>query len=63
MLMMLGCGGFVSVTHLGAISADAHDAWLWGFVSVTHLGAIPADAHNAWLWGVCFGDAPRNDPS
>ena len=30
MLIMLGCGGFVSVTHLGAIPADAHNAWLWG---------------------------------
>ena len=30
MLVMLGCGARVSVTHLGAIPADAHNAWLWG---------------------------------
>ena len=63
MLIMLGCGGFVSVTHLGAIPADAHMLGCEGFVSFTHLGAIPADAHNAWLWGSFLGYTPRSDPS
>ena len=40
MLIMLGCGGFVSVTHLGAIPADAHMLGCGGFDSVTYPGVI-----------------------